>query len=134
VPESSKKEDAAKKFVEWATSKEYIQLVGQTDGWVSAPPGTRQSTYDNKQYLDAAPFAKFVEQAIETADPVNTTKNPKPYIGVQFAGIPEFQAIGTQTGQTMAAALTGQMKLDQALKTAQAAAERTMKQAGYPKK
>jgi sorbitol/mannitol transport system substrate-binding protein len=89
VPESSKKEDAAKKFVEWATSKEYIQLVGQTDGWVSAPPGTRQSTYDNKQYLDAAPFAKFVEQAIETADPVNTTKNPKPYIGVQFAGIPE---------------------------------------------
>jgi sorbitol/mannitol transport system substrate-binding protein len=134
VPESSKKEDAAKKFVTWATSKEYIQLVGETEGWVSAPPGTRQSTYENKQYLDAAPFAKFVEQAIETADPVNTTKNPKSYVGVQFAGIPEFQAIGTQTGQTMAAALTGQMKLDQALKTAQSAAERAMKQAGYPKK
>jgi sorbitol/mannitol transport system substrate-binding protein len=84
--------------------------------------------------VDAAPFAKFVEQAIETADPVNTTKNPKPYIGVQFVGIPEFQAIGTQTGQTMAAALTGQMKLEQALKTAQSAAERAMKQSGYPKK
>lgn len=134
VPESSKKEAAAKKFVEWATSKEYVQLVGETEGWVSAPPGTRQSTYETKQYLDAAPFAKFVETAIETADPVNTTKNPKAYIGVQFAGIPEFQAIGTQTGQTMAAALTGQMKLDQALKTAQSAAERAMKQAGYPKK
>jgi sorbitol/mannitol transport system substrate-binding protein len=134
VPESSKKEAAAKKFVEWATSKEYVQLVGETEGWVSAPPGTRQSTYENKQYLDAAPFAKFVETAIETSDPVNTTKNPKAYIGVQFAGIPEFQAIGTQTGQTMAAALTGQMKLDQALKTAQSAAERAMKQAGYPKK
>lgn len=65
---------------------------------------------------------------------MNTTKNPKAYVGVQFAGIPEFQAIGTQTGQTMAAALTGQMKLDQALKTAQSAAERAMKQAGYPKK
>ena len=65
---------------------------------------------------------------------MNTTKNPKPYIGVQFVGIPEFQAIGTQTGQTMAAALTGQMKLEQALKTAQSAAERAMKQAGYPKK
>jgi ABC-type glycerol-3-phosphate transport system substrate-binding protein len=104
------------------------------DGWVSAPPGTRQTTYENKQYLDAAPFAGFVEKAIETADPVNTTKNPKPYIGVQFVGIPEFQAVGTQTGQTMAAALTGQMKLEQALKAAQSAAERAIKQAGYLKK
>ncbi|EWY39083.1 sugar ABC transporter substrate-binding protein [Skermanella stibiiresistens SB22] len=133
VPESSKKEAAAKKFVTWATSKEYIKLVGETEGWVSAPPGTRASTYDNKQYVEAAPFAKFVEQAIETADPINTTKNPKSYVGVQFAGIPEFQAIGTQTGQTMAAALTGQMTVDQALKTAQSAAERAMRQAGYKK-
>ncbi|QQP93661.1 sugar ABC transporter substrate-binding protein (plasmid) [Skermanella sp. TT6] len=133
VPESSKKEEAAKKFVTWATSKEYIQLVGETEGWVSVPPGTRTSTYETKQYAEAAPFARFVLTAIESTDPINTTREPKPYVGVQFVGIPEFQAIGTQTGQTMAAALTGQMKLDQALKTAQSAAQRAVRQAGYAK-
>ena len=42
----------------WATSADYIKLVGQTNGWVVVPPGTRQSTYDNPQYLAAAPFAE----------------------------------------------------------------------------
>ena len=46
--------------------------------------------------------------------------------------IPEFQGIGTQVGQTIASTLTG-TSVDQALKTAQSATERTMKQAGYPK-
>ena len=51
------KADAAKSFVKWATSKEYVQLVGETEGWVAAPPGTRKSTYDNPEYQKAAPFA-----------------------------------------------------------------------------
>ena len=68
-----------------------------------------------------------------SADPIHTTRDPKAYVGVQFAGIPEFQAIGTQVGQMMAAALTGQMTVDQALKQAQASTERVMKKAGYPK-
>ena len=54
-------------------------------------------------------------KSIETADPIDTTAEPEPYSGVQFVGIPEFQAIGTQVGQTIAAALTGQMPVDQAL-------------------
>ena len=54
--------------------------------------------------------------------------------GAQFVAIPEFQGIGTQVGQTIAATLTGQRKVDQALKAAQSATERTMRQAGYPKK
>jgi sorbitol/mannitol transport system substrate-binding protein len=52
---------------------------------------------------------------------------------VQFVAIPEFQGIGTQVGQSLAAALSGQMSVDQALETAQRATERTMKQAGYIK-
>jgi sorbitol/mannitol transport system substrate-binding protein len=48
--------------------------------------------------------------------------------------IPEFQGIGTQVGQTIAATLTGQQTVDQALKSAQSSTERTMRQAGYPKK
>jgi sorbitol/mannitol transport system substrate-binding protein len=133
VPTSSKKADAAKQFVTWATSKEYVDLVGKNEGWVAVPPGTRASTYANKDYINAAPFATFVKEAIETADPVNTTREPKPYIGVQYVGIPEFQAMGTQGGQTIAAALTGQITVEQALKTMQAATDRTIRQAGYRK-
>ena len=56
-----------------------------------------------------------------------------PYVGIQYVAIPEFQGIGTQVGQQIAAALAGQVKVEQALETAQRAVERTMKQAGYPK-
>ncbi|HWT97016.1 MAG TPA: sugar ABC transporter substrate-binding protein [Terriglobales bacterium] len=133
VPASSKNAAAAKQFIEWATSKDYINLVGQSQGWVAAPPGTRVSTYSNEEYKKAAPFADFVLEAIKTADPVHTTRDPKPYVGVQFAGIPEFQAIGTQVGQLVAAALTGQSTVDQTLKSAQSSTERVMKKAGYIK-
>jgi ABC-type glycerol-3-phosphate transport system substrate-binding protein len=133
IPASSQKTDAAKEFLKWATSKEYIAMVGESEGWVSAPPGTRKSTYDNAAYKEAAPFADFVLQAILSADPTKATRDPVPYTGVQFVAIPEFQGIGTQVGQTVAAALTGQMSVDQALDTAQSATERTMQQAGYPK-
>ena len=54
-----------------------------------------------------------------------------PYTGVQFVAIPEFQGIGTQVGQSVAAALSGQMSVEEALEAAQAATERTMRQAGY---
>ena len=52
---------------------------------------------------------------------------------MQFAAIPEFQGIGTTAGQDIAAALAGQDTGDEALAKAQTSAERTMKQAGYPK-
>jgi sorbitol/mannitol transport system substrate-binding protein len=133
VPASSKNTDAAKQFIEWATSKQYIELVGKTEGWVAVPPGTRASTYANADYKQAAPFADFVLEAIKSADPVHTTRDPKAYVGVQFAGIPEFQAIGTQVGQIAAAALTGKSTVDEALKQAQKSTERVMKKAGYVK-
>jgi sorbitol/mannitol transport system substrate-binding protein len=133
IPTSSQKVDAAKQFLAWATSKEYVQKVGEEVGWVAAPPGTRKSTYENPQYKEAAPFADTVLQAILSADPENPTAQPVPYTGVQFVAIPEFQGIGTQVGQTVAAALAGQLSVDQALQAAQSATERTMRQAGYPK-
>ena len=133
VPTSTKQPDAAKKFVAWATSKDYVKMVAADQGWVSAPPGTRLSTYSNADYKKAAPFADFVLNAIQTTNPAKPAVNPVPYVGVQFAAIPEFQGIGTTAGQDVAAALAGQDTGDQALAKAQAAAERTMKQAGYPK-
>ena len=133
VPVSSKQKDAARDFVAWATSKDYLQLVAKTNGWVSVPPGTRQSTYDNPDYQKVAPFAGFVLNAIDSANPDGPTRQKRPYTGAQFVAIPEFQGIGTQVGQQVAATLSGQESTEAALKNAQAAAERTMKQAGYPK-
>ena len=133
IPTSSKKEAAAKDFVRWATSKDYVKLVGETEGWVAAPPGTRKSTYDNPDYQKAAPFASIVMNAILAADPTHATKDPVPYTGIQFVAIPEFQGIGTEVGQAIAAAVTGQQSVDDALNGAQSSVEKTMTEAGYIK-
>lgn len=54
-------------------------------------------------------------------------------IGVQFVGIPEFQAIGTEVEQNISAVLASKMSVEQALKASQNQAERAMKQGGYVK-
>ncbi|ANK88233.1 MULTISPECIES: ABC transporter substrate-binding protein [unclassified Rhizobium] len=133
IPATSTKLDAAKSFLKWATSKDYVKKVGETEGWVAVPPGTRKSTYALPEYQKAAPFADTVLKAILSADPSKPTKDPVPYTGVQFVAIPEFQGIGTLVGQQIAAALSGQQSVDAALDSAQKQVERDMNKAGYPK-
>ena len=133
IPAGTSKADAAQKFVSWATSKEYIELVAKTNGWASVPTGTRKSTYANPEFQKAAKFASAEKLAIDTANPNDSTLPKSPYVGVQFAAIPEFQAIGTAVGQQMSAALAGKTSVDAALKAGQVAAEREMKKAGYYK-
>lgn len=133
VPSSSKKQEAAQAFVYWATSPEYIKLVAADTGWATVPPGTRASTYENAEYLEAAPFAKLTMETIQSADPTDATQEPVPYRGIQFVGIPEFQALGTAVGQEVAAAISGQQTIDQALAAAQSFTEREMRRAGYIK-
>jgi sorbitol/mannitol transport system substrate-binding protein len=132
IPATSKHKDAAKAFITWATSKEYIQLVADKEGITNVPPGTRQSTY-NAAYLAAAPFAKVTLQMMQHADPAHPSAKPVPYVGIQYVTIPEFQAIGTSVGKLFSAALTGGMTVDKALAEAQSTTEREMKRAGYPK-
>ena len=131
IPAGSKQADDAKKFIEWATSKAYIELVASKNGWGSVPTGTRQSTYDNPKFQEAATFDEAELKAILSANPEDSTLNPSPYVGVQFAAIPEFQSIGVAVGQQMTAALAGQISVEEALKNSQAAADREMRKAGY---
>jgi len=135
IPKSTKNEDAAFKFITWATSKEYIALVARSKGtWAAVPPGTRQSTYANANYKKAAgDFAPIVLGSIQRADPTKATKDPVPYTGIQYVAIPQFQALGTQVGQFLAGALSGQSTVDQALQQAQAAAQRVAREGGYQK-
>ena len=131
VPAGTKQADDARKFIEWATSKAYIELVAETNGWGSVPTGTRQSTYDNPNFQAAAVFADAELAAILSSNPSNSTQDPTPYTGVQFAAIPEFQAIGIAVGQQMSAALAGNVSVEEALAAAQTAADREMRKAGY---
>ncbi len=130
---SSKHKDEAFKFLTWATNKHYIGLIAADRGWGNVPPGTRLSTFSNPNYKKAAPYGNLILQSILTADPTDATLHKVPYTGVQFVGIPEFQSIGTQVTQNLAAALTGSTTVDAALALSEQQVTRTMQQAGYYK-
>jgi sorbitol/mannitol transport system substrate-binding protein len=133
IPASSQNADAAEQFINWATSKDYLTLVAETDGWANVPPGTRTSLYENPEYQAAAPFAAMTLASINSANPAEPTVDPVPYTGVQFVAIPEFAGIATNVGQLFSAALAGQMSADDALAQAQEATRRDMTRAGYIK-
>ena len=130
IPASSDAQDAAKTFVAWATSKEYTELVAESEGWANVPPGTRASLYANPEY-QSVPFAQMTIDSINAADPTAPTVDPVPYTGVQFVAIPEFQGLGTSVGQEFSAALAGEKTVDEALAAAQDIATQTMTEAGY---
>ena len=119
ISAGSQKQEAAKKFVAWATSREYTELIAEKDGWANVPPGTRASLYSNPAYLDAAPFAQMTLASIQAADPQNPTVEEVPYTGIQYVAIPEFQSIGTAVGQRFALSLEGAISSDEALANAQ---------------
>ncbi|MDB2589442.1 sugar ABC transporter substrate-binding protein [Candidatus Thioglobus sp.] len=131
VPAGTEQAEDAKAFVQWATSKDYIALVGKELGWGSVPTGTRASTYEIAEFKAAANFAEAELKAINSADPSFSSQDRTPYQGVQFAAIPEFQEIGAEVGQQMSAALAGTISVEQALYNSQAYAVRAMKRAGY---
>jgi sorbitol/mannitol transport system substrate-binding protein len=131
VPAGSPNADEAKKFIEWSTSKDYIKAVAAHPdfGWGSVPTGTRSSTYAYPEFKAVAKFAAAEMAAIESAAPEAT--DLKPYVGVQFAAIPEFPEVGIAVAQEMAAALSGAKSVDDALAASQAAATAIMSEAGY---
>jgi sorbitol/mannitol transport system substrate-binding protein len=133
VPASTQKAEAAQKFISWATSKGYTDLVASKEGWANVPPGTRTSLYQNEEYKKAAPFAEPTLAAMQAADITKPSVKPVPYTGGQFVAIPEFQGLGTTVGQLFSAALAGQMSVDDAMAQAQSVATREMTRAGYIK-
>ncbi len=130
VPAGTQKEAEAKQFIEWATGKAYIELVAANEGWANVPPGARVSLYETPEYQEV-PFAQMTLDSILSADPINPTVDPVPYVGVQFAAIPEWAGMGTEIGQEFSAALAGRQTADEALAKAQAIAVDTMESAGY---
>ncbi|HWJ75134.1 MAG TPA: sugar ABC transporter substrate-binding protein [Kaistia sp.] len=130
---SSKNQDAAFEFIRWASSKEYIDLVAKTEGPLHIPSGTRVSTYERKDYLEAAPFAPTVLAAIQGADLTHPAKDPVPYTGTAQVNIPEYAAWAAEFGQNFSAVIAGSMSIDEALQKSQDVAVQVMTDAGYIK-
>src|SRR3954468_18727086 len=87
IQQASSKKDNAWKFISWASSKKYEELVGDKLGWYRVPAGKRASTYEIADYLKvASAFAEPTKSAIENADPENPGVQPRPAPGIQFVG------------------------------------------------
>jgi sorbitol/mannitol transport system substrate-binding protein len=123
IPASSRQPEAARRFVLWATSKEYVRLVARESGWGRVPSGTRKSTYASFDYLASSRSATAELQALHSADLKLPTLPSSPYTGIQFVAIPEFQDIGNAVGRHVADALAGRQTVDAALAAAQQSAQ-----------
>jgi sorbitol/mannitol transport system substrate-binding protein len=133
IPGGSRQSQAAQEFIAWATSPEYTRLVAQKYGWAAVPPGTSKSLYANPEYQKNVPFSAMTLKSIEEADPLHPTVKPVPYVGIQFATIPEFQGIGAEAGRQFAAAAAGVESPEMALTRIQAHTEQEMTDEGYIK-
>jgi sorbitol/mannitol transport system substrate-binding protein len=130
----SKNKDAAYKFMEWATGKDYPQLVKDAEGsWGKAPSGARKSLYDNPDYAAyGAKFNPVVSDSLNTVDPNHATNfADTPYSGIQFVQIPEFQELGNKCTQEFAGAISGSQSSDDAIAKCQQYAEQVAVDGGY---
>ena len=120
IPQGVSNQDAAWKFVSWATSKQYDTLVASKYGWSAVPPGSRTSLYSNANYQKAASaFANITLQSIDSTDPDQPTVSKVPYVGIQYVDIPQFETLGLQVGQQIAGAIAGTESVSQALQNSQ---------------
>ena len=125
MPKTTKKADSAAKFMLWASSKDYENLVGEKLGWARVPAGKRESTYENPDYKKASTaFGATTLAAIEGAKPTDPGVQPRPTVGVQFVAVPEFQDLGTKVSQDISAAIAGRGSVDDALNKGQDLAEK----------
>lgn len=129
IQKTSHNPDKAWKFISWASSKKYEELVGRKSGWSDAPAGKRASTYANPSYRKvSAAFADTTLNAIKSARPSDPGVQARPAPGIQFVGIPEFTDLGTKVSQEISAAIAGRQSVDSAIKASQRLASKIAKE------
>lgn len=127
---SSQNKDAAFDFMQWVTSKDYVQLVAKEKGWLNVLTGARASTYQAEEYRALAPYADLVLESLENVDFAKPAATDTPYVGNSLPSIPEWSGLGEQVGQILAEYISGNGSTDDALKKAQDAATRAYKDGG----
>ncbi len=130
IEKASKNQTDAAKFVNFASSKAYEQLVAKdtvnkgTGGPANIPAGKRASTYSDPTYLKiAASFATPTLNAIKNAPAANPGTQKRPYSGIQFVGIPSFTDFGTTCAKQISSAIAGSTSVDSALNSCQTVAQ-----------
>jgi polyol transport system substrate-binding protein len=129
IEKASKHQSDAKKFVSWASSKDYEDLVAKdtkntTGGPTNVPAGKRASTYSNPEYLKVAGvFATPTLNAIKNAPSANPGVQKRPYSGIQFVGIPSFTDFGTACAKLISSAIAGSTSTNSALDSCQKLAQ-----------
>jgi sorbitol/mannitol transport system substrate-binding protein len=124
MPADAPNADNAAKFMLWASSKDYENLVGQQLGWSRVPSGKRASTYENPDYQKAAAaFGAITLDSIESVDPANPGVQPRPTVGIQYVAIPEFTDVATKISQDISAAIAGDGNVGPALENGQQLAQ-----------
>jgi sorbitol/mannitol transport system substrate-binding protein len=131
-PETTEaKKEAVFDFMLWATSKEYIELTLEEDpSGAITPPASRRSTYELDAYADV-PYADKTLETLNMIDFQNPTVDPVPYQGLQYIAIPEFADVGTKMTEWLAAYLSGDMSLDQAIQRTHQAFDEAAVEGGY---
>ncbi|MDN5724726.1 MAG: sugar ABC transporter substrate-binding protein [Propionibacteriales bacterium] len=125
ISNESDSKDAAWEFVKWASSKEYVELVGNELSWAQAPSGTRASTFELAEYKQAGgEFAPLTAEIMQEVDPKQPGVAPQNWVGIQYVTIPQFQDVGNQTSQLIADVVAGRRELDSALNDGQQIAQR----------
>ena len=83
----------------------------------TCPAGKRASTYANPEYRKAAARLRRRHPEGHRRAPTraNPGVQPRPAIGIQFVGIPEFTDLGTKVSQEISAAIAGKQSVEQAL-------------------
>lgn len=128
---SDEKKQAAFDFMVWACSKDYVELSLKEDpSGASTPSGVRASTYELDAYKDM-PYAQPTLEALSNLDFNNPCKDPVPYVGLQYIAIPEFQEAGDKMTEELAAYVTDEITLDEALAATQEAFEKAAEEGGY---
>ncbi len=123
--------DEAFEFLTWATSKDYRELVAESEGWVSVPSGSRESTYTNPNYIEVADFAPVVLDSIKAVDYNHPALEETPYIGTPFVVFPEWSELGTEVAQIVGAYISDDITTDEALQQCQDIANQVAKEGGY---
>jgi sorbitol/mannitol transport system substrate-binding protein len=129
IEKASKNQTDAAKFVSFASSKAYEQLVAHdttnksTGGPTNVPAGKRTSTYSDPTYLKiASGFATPTLNSIKNAPAASPGVQKRPYSGIQFVGIPSFTDFGTTCAKDISSAIAGSTSVDSALNSCQGVA------------
>lgn len=131
ITAGSKNPDAAFKFLTWATSRDYVKLVGTEKGWTNAPSGTRSTTYETPEYLQACDFAEMTMNAILSADFNLPAANETPYTGTSLPNLPEYSSWGETIAAELANYISDVKDLDACIKTCVDAIDEAAEEGGY---